>query len=76
MATSHDGPRLREGDEDKPETLERLPGAGSARWTCSRRQPRRRTGAAGADLSELALEVPVLTRRALSQRVLGPCRRA
>ena len=49
MATDYDAPRLREGDEDKPETLEGLQHGGSR---------------SVADLSDLSLEVQVLPKQA------------
>jgi Domain of unknown function (DUF4193) len=65
MATDYDAPRLREGDEDKPETLEGLHQSGSRTVDLLEEgDPDGGLELPGADLSALSLEVQVLPRQA------------
>ena len=65
MATDYDAPRLREGDEDKPQSLEGLH-QGRARTVdlLEEGDPDGGPVLPGADLSDLSLEVQVLPRQA------------
>ena len=65
MATDYDAPRLREGDEDKPETLEGLQQGGSRSVDLLEEgDPDGGLELPGADLSDLSLEVQVLPKQA------------
>ena len=65
MATDYDAPRLREGDEDKPETLEGLHQSGSRTVDLLEEgDPDGGLELPGADLSGLSLEVQVLPKQA------------
>jgi hypothetical protein len=64
MATDYDAPRLREGDEDKPETLEGLHQSGSRTVDLLEEgDPDGGLELPGADLSDLSLEVQVLPKQ-------------
>lgn len=64
MATDYDAPRLREGDEDKPETLEGVHSTGSRVVDLlEESDPDGGLVLPGADLSALSLEVQVLPKQ-------------
>jgi hypothetical protein len=65
MATDYDAPRLHDGDEDKPQTLEGLQ-QGSSRTVdlLEEGDPDGGLELPGADLSGLSLEVQVLPKQA------------
>jgi hypothetical protein len=65
MATDYDAPRLREGDEDKPEALEGLQQSASRTVDLLEEgDPDGGLELPGADLSGLSLEVQVLPKQA------------
>jgi uncharacterized protein DUF4193 len=64
MATDYDARRLREGEEDKPETLEGLhPSSSLTVDLLDEHDPDGALVLPGADLSDLSLEVQVLPRQ-------------
>ncbi len=64
MATDYDARRLREGDEDKPETLEGLHTSASRSVDLLEEgDPDVSLELPGADLSDLSLEVQVLPKQ-------------
>jgi hypothetical protein len=64
MATDYDAPRLREGDEDKPETLEGVHSTGSRTVDLLEEgDPDGGHELPGADLSALSLEVQVVPKQ-------------
>ena len=64
MATDYDAPRLREGDEDKPETLEGVHSTGLTQVDLLEEgDPDGGLVLPGADLSALSLEVEVLPKQ-------------
>jgi len=64
MATDYDAPRLREGDEDKPETLEGVHSTGSRTVDLLEEgDPDGALELPGADLSALSLEVLVVPKQ-------------